>query len=233
MYDDLIIGLYGTIIIWLISMLLAILIGFLFTTGLLCQSLYIRFCVRWLVNISRGVPTSIYVIFGGLLVIKGSIGFSLPAIFPGTIEGFETIAWVICFTLAFGSSGHLAEIFVASYQSLGKPRIEQINAMGFSLTQKWLIIIRECAYIAIPPTSTRMIHHLHNTAFAGLFPVVELFGTIQASASENFRIFEITLIGCVLYILLSGLIWSIFRVSETLLAPKNSTTIFNAGNFAS
>lgn len=221
MFEGMVIGVYGTLIVWLFSALLAIVMGVIFTSGLLSENTVVKTSVTWVVNLSRGIPTSLYVIIGGLLVIKGYSNFALPAIFPGTIDGFETVAWAIIFALAFGSSGHLAEIFVASYRSLDRATLEQLSAMGFSPWRKIVIATGECAYIGIPPTSTRMIHHLHNTAFAGLFPVVELFGSIQASASSTFRVFEITLIGCVLYILISGSIWLIFRILESLLTPQN------------
>lgn len=227
MEGGLLIGLYGTVTVWIISAFLAIFMGLLFTVGILNKTHIIQVSVRWLINFSRGIPTSIYVILGGLLVIKGHSALSLPAIFPGTLDGFEPVAWAITFALAFGSAGHLAEIFVASYVSMDKARLEQLTVMGFSGIHKFMIAARECAYIAIPPTSTRMIHHLHNTAFASLFPVVELFGNIQTSASTSFKVFEITVIGCGLYILLSGSIWLVFRVFEALLSPQRGFNIFS------
>lgn len=220
MYGEMIEGLYGTVMVWCVSAVLALIAGFVLAIGLENKNWFIKTATAWIVNLSRGVPTSIYVILGGLLVMKGASDISLPAIFPGTVEGFEPIAWAITFALAFGSSGHLAEIFVASYASLGRAKLEQMDSTGFSLCQKLLLIVRECACTAFPPVSTRMIHHLHNTAFASLFPIVELFGSIQTSASTSFKVFEITLVGCLMYIILSGCIWAVFRFSETALTPQ-------------
>jgi ABC-type amino acid transport system permease subunit len=81
------------------------------------------------------------------------------------------------------------------------------------------VIARECAAIALPPVGTRLIHHLHNTAFASLFPVADLFGAIEGEASTTFRIFHAALLGCGIYVLLSGLTWLAFRWLEAAFAP--------------
>lgn len=88
------------------------------------------------------------------------------------------------------------------------------------------MLMRESAPIALAPTGSRLVHHLHNTAFAALFPVTDVFGYVQGQANATFEVFDYALLGCVVYIVLSALIWTLFRSAEASLvhgvakAPK-------------
>jgi ABC-type arginine transport system permease subunit len=66
------------------------------------------------------------------------------------------------------------------------------------------------------------VHHLHNTAFAALIPVTDLFGAIQSNATVTFKVFYYAVLGCAIYIGLSGLTWLLFRALEAVLAPPRS-----------
>jgi ABC-type arginine/histidine transport system permease subunit len=66
-----------------------------------------------------------------------------------------------------------------------------------------------------------MVHHLHNTAFAALFPVVDLFGWIQQGAYETFEVTRYVAIGAAAYIVLSLLIWGGARLLEYRLGSPN------------
>jgi ABC-type amino acid transport system permease subunit len=123
------------------------------------------------------------------------------------------------FALEVGSAGHLAEIFLAARSVLGRPRLDQAAVLGLSRLRHAALIARECAAIALPPTGTRLIHHLHNTAFAALFPIADLFGAIEGQASATFRVFHFALLGCAIYAVLSALTWLLFRLLEAAFAP--------------
>jgi ABC-type arginine/histidine transport system permease subunit len=63
------------------------------------------------------------------------------------------------------------------------------------------------------------VHHLHNTAFAALFPVADIFGVVEGRANATFRVIEVVLLGCGIYVLLSMLTWVLIRALEAVLAP--------------
>ena len=67
-----------------------------------------------------------------------------------------------------------------------------------------------------------MVHHLHNTAFAALFPVTDLFGFVQGLSSSTFRVFEFIALGCVVYVALSGAIWLASRALEAAFVPPSA-----------
>ena len=219
---DLWLAIAGTLVLWALSGTLAVLIGLILAAGSLSASSSVRLLARASVNLTRGVPTSLFVIAAGIGTMHLVSVSDLPIVFPGTTAAFQHLAWVIMLALALGSAGHLAEIFLAARSALGRPRLEQAAVLGLSPLRRAAIMARECAAIALPPTGTRLIHHLHNTAFAALFPVADLFGAIEGQASATFRVFHFALLGCAIYAALSGLTWLLFRFLEAAFAPPRA-----------
>jgi ABC-type arginine/histidine transport system permease subunit len=157
----------------------------------------------------------------GMMRISSSVP-ELPTIYPGTSAAFQHIAWGIVFALALGSAGHLAEILRAAHSTLGQFRLEEATVLGLSRFGRAKLLIRECVAVALPPTGARLVHHLHNTAFATLFPVADLFGYIQGQANATFRVLDFVLLGCLLYVTLSGFTWLLVRALEAVLAPPTA-----------
>jgi ABC-type amino acid transport system permease subunit len=65
----------------------------------------------------------------------------------------------------------------------------------------------------------RLVHHLHNTGFAALFPVTELFGGVVEMANETFEVSQAAAFGALIYIAMSQGIWLLTRALETRLRP--------------
>lgn len=212
-------GAAGTVVLWVLSAALAIAVGFLLAAGSVSEDRGIRLSARAIVNFTRGVPTSLFVIAAGLGMMRLAQAPDLPSVFPGTSSAFQHVAWGVMLSLAAGSAGHFAEIFRAAREALGRERLDEATLLGLSRLAKTTLLARECAAIALAPTGARLVHHLHNTAFAALFPVVDLFGVIQGQASITFRIFHYVLLGCAIYVVLSALIWIAVRSAEAALAP--------------
>lgn len=173
---------------------------------------------RWLsgaaTTLSRGLPTSLLVVAAGVISIRIPPQAWLPDPFPGTPDRSAPVAWAVLLALAIGSAGHFAVVFRTAYATLGRARIEQTLALGMPPVRRLALLIRESAIAAIPPTSARLVHHLHNTAFAALFPVADLFGWIENGANQTFDITHYVVVGGAAYVVLSGLIWAGFKGLE-------------------
>lgn len=216
------VGTMGTVVLWGISGALAIILGMIFAGASLSDNRSLRYVARASVNATRGVPTSVLVLVAGMGMMRATNAPDLPNIYPGTPEAFQHVAWGITLALAAGSAGHLAEIFIAARSTLGQYRLEQMTVMGLSRPARTLLVVRECAAVALPPAGARMVHHLHNTAFAALFPVTDLFGFVQGLSTSTFRVFEFIALGCVVYVALSGGIWLASRTLEAAFAPPKA-----------
>ena len=209
----------ATVVLWVLSGTLSVVLGFVLAAGLLSSHPSWRFLACAVVNVTRGVPTSLLVIFAGIGMMRFPVAPRAPTIFPGTADTFQHVAWGIALALALGSAGHLAMIFRSALLALGRYRREQAMVLGLSAYARIALLARESASIALPPTGTRLIHHLHNTAFAALFPVTDLFGYVLGQANATFRVLDFALLGAAIYVALSGLTWTLIRVLEAALAP--------------
>lgn len=214
------VAIQGTLVLWVVSGALSCLLALALTMGSLSPSGLPKAASRSVVNFTRGVPTSLFVIAAGITMFRLPAAIELPAIYPGTPDAFQHVAWGITLALALGSAGHLAEIFRSARAALGQSRLNQATVLGLSRPRRAVLLAREVAVVALAPTGTRLVHHLHNSAFAALFPVTDLFGFIQAQANATFRVLDYALLGCLVYVVLSAFVWLTFRSVEGLLAHR-------------
>ncbi len=220
--SDLWLSTAATVVLWIFSGTLSLLLGWALAAGSLSSNSLLRRAAHLCINVSRGVPTSILVIAAGIGMMHVPSAPHLPIMFPGSLIGFEHLYFAIALALAVGSSGHLAMTFRAAILALGHCRPEQAAVLGMSLFARTALLARESAAVALPPTGARLVHHLHNTAFASLFPVVELFSYIQGQSNATFRVLDFALLGCAIYVTLSSLTWVLVCVLEAALAPPAS-----------
>lgn len=210
----------GTVTLWAASSILAVTLGLALTAGSLSASGGLHAVSRAAVNLLRGVPTSLFVVTAGIVALRVPSAGMPPVVFPGTLPGFQALAWAVVLAIALGGAGHFAEIFRAARAALGHARLEQARLLGLSRPRRALLLLRETAAVALPPTGTRLVHQLHNTAFAALFPVADLFGFVQLKVNETFAVTELVLAGCLAYVALSALIWLGARAVETALLHR-------------
>lgn len=207
----------ATVTIWALSAVLALSLAVALAVGSSGTRTALRLLAHGAITVTRGVPTSLLVVGAGILALGRPSPAWLPDPFPGTPPELALVAWAVTAALALGSTGHLAVIFRTGYQSLGPARLEQATVLGLGPLRRLGLLAREAAAATLAPTGTRLVHHLHNTAFAALFPVAELFGWVQEGANTTFDIGRYTTAGIGAYVLLSLLIWALCRGVEHLL----------------
>lgn len=204
----------ATGVLWLMSGLLAVAGGVVLATASVGTRPPIQWVSNGVITLTRGVPTSLLVVAAGVAAgVTLSPGW-LPDPFPGTQRGATLVAWSVMVALALGSTGHFAVIFRTAYGALGSYRIEQARVLGLRPLARFRLMAKETGPTVIAPTGTRLVHHLHNTAFAALFPVADLFGWVQDKADSTFQVGRYTLIGVSVYVGLSALIWAGARAAE-------------------
>lgn len=204
----------ATGVLWLVSGLLALSAAVVLTIASVSTRLPVRLAGEGLITITRGVPTSLLVVAAGVAAETAPAPGWLPDPFPGTQRGVALIAWSVTIALALGSTGHLAVLFRTAYLSLGTYRIEQARVLGLQPAARFMLVAREAGPAVVAPTGARLVHHLHNTAFAALFPVADLFGWVQDQANATFRVNQYVLIGAGAYVAMSAIIWAGARAVE-------------------
>jgi ABC-type amino acid transport system permease subunit len=198
----------ATVVLWAISGTAALSLAVVLSLGSLAGAATWRRMADAAILLSRGVPTSLLVITAGLAALPHQPPDWLPNPFPGTSPGMSLLAWAVTIALAIGSAGHLAVIFRSGYRSLGAARLAQLTVLAIPTRHRIPAVAREAAAASLAPTGARMVHHLHNTAFAALFPVADLFGWIQQRSYETFEVTRYAAAGAAVYIVLSLVIWA-------------------------
>jgi ABC-type amino acid transport system permease subunit len=206
----------ATVVLWLTSGFIAATLGVILAMLSVGPGRPGRLVSGAIITLTRGVPTSLLVVTAGVAALRIPAPGWLPDPFPGTQSGVALVAWSVAVALALGSTGHLAVIFRTGYQALGAYRRDQARVLGLGPLGRFALLARETGVTVIPPTGARLVHHLHNTAFAALFPVADLFGWVQNEVNTTFEVQRYALIGATMYICLSGLIWAGTKALEFL-----------------
>jgi len=221
MPDEFLTPVLGTVVLWFLSASAAVTLAGALASASVSPRRLVRRPAEGFMLVTRGVPTSLLVIVAGLAAMPYPPPGWLPNPFPGTSSGMTLVAWAVTLALAFGSTGHLAVIFRTGYRAIGPIRLEQLRLLGLGAVDRGRIVVRESAKASLAPTGARLVHHLHNTGFAALFPVADLFGWIQQRSHETFEVSRFVAIGVTAYVVLSLLIWAVTRTLEARLgAPR-------------
>jgi ABC-type amino acid transport system permease subunit len=210
----------GTTVLWSLSGAIALVVAVVLAAGSLQRGRLPRLAAGAVITLTRGVPTSLLVVAAGIVCLTMPAPGWLPDPFPGTTHGMALVAWGVTAALAFGSTGHLAIIFASGYRLLGAARHEQARVLGLGPLRRLRLMARETAASSLAPVGARLVHHLHNTAFAALFPVADLFGWVQERANETFEIGRYATAGVAGYMVLSFSIWALCRGLEHRLRPR-------------
>tara|TARA_B100000315_G_scaffold166433_1_gene155041 strand:- start:50 stop:709 length:660 start_codon:yes stop_codon:yes gene_type:complete len=184
-------GLWITIYISVISMILALIIG-LFISILRLSKIYILVLIsRTYIEFFRGIPLFVFIIwlYYGLAMVSG-INFD-----PIT-------AGIICLSMQHG--GYLAEIYRAGIQAVAKGQWEASFSLGFSIINTFIrIIFPQAVKIIIPPTANMFIGMLKDSALVSIIGVNELMRQSQIATSLTFRPFEFYTVTALIYIILT------------------------------
>src|SRR5688572_19254440 len=110
----------STSVLWAVSGLGALVLGIALAAGGASRRPWLR-AISWLaINVTRGIPTSIVVIGAGVVGLRIAPPEGLPRLFPGTSSEFQHVGLLIASAVALGSAGHLAVIFIASRDTVGR-----------------------------------------------------------------------------------------------------------------
>ena len=159
-------GLWATIVITLLSLVLGTLLGGGIYAMTLSRRSWVRKMAQYYRLIVRGIPLLVLLLFFFYVVLSGGNGI---------------LAAVIAFGISF--SNLTCTLFQSSIETVGKDQIEAGRALGFTNLQNWLYIVRPQALKnALPAYKYQAVAMVKSTAIVGYVAVTDL-----ALATENIR----------------------------------------------
>lgn len=186
-------GIKYTIFVSLISGILALLIGTLAALARLSNYKPLRIIAGAYVEFFRNTPllVQLLIYYAGL----PNLGIDLEPITCGVLA------------LSLYTGAYITEVVRAGIQSIAKEQFEASRSLGFSPFQTMtLIILPQAVRIIIPPLGNQFINLTKNSSLLSFITIPEVFYVIYKGAVDEFRFLEFFIVGCLIYMLLVGII---------------------------
>ena len=220
---------WTTLLFFTLSAALSLIMAVFLCLGQISRFKIIRWTVVGLIELSRGVPTVVFVILlGNFGMAPYFSAFDTDTALPGVAWGFNVVAYFVILGLAFSSAGHLTYIFRAAISTISDDVWRYLNITKSRWHRAVSMIYIECAPALLPAVTARLVHHLHNTAFIAMFPITGIFGAMRSGIVETALVVEYILFSTLIYIFIGATLTVISKVI-LYLHPRPSTVDL-AGN---
>lgn len=222
-----------TLAISLVSTVLAIIFGLVGTWGRLSPSAVIRWIAIVYVEVVRGTPTLVQLLFWsfGIGTFLSGLGFDPHRIVFGIMTVLQNNSLVSpvfnlifygVIGLSFNYGAYLTEVFRAGIESVSRGQTEAALSLGLSSSQTMLhVVMPQAIRITIPPFTNYFITLIQDSALLSTIGVVELqqvvssFAYPQTDANTKFLLF---VLGALLYLVLCYPLTLLARYLERRLA---------------
>lgn len=201
-------GLWITIEVVSISLVIAMLIGLVFGLWSTSFNKLLRSLAFAYIDLIRGTPllVQIFFIYFGLPV---ALGIKIPALAAGIIA------------ISLNAGAYIAEIFRAGIQSIDNGQMEAARSLGLTHTQAMrLVILPQAVRRMMPAFVNQFIISLKDTSLLSVIGIQELTQSGEIIISSNFRAFEIWGTVGVLYFVIIYLLTRLSRVLERRMGSR-------------
>ena len=186
-YPRLLQGLWMTIELTLVSLLIAAVLGLLFGLLSVSRTTFLRGISRVYIDIIRGTPLIVQVFF---------IYFGIPSALNMRLDAF--IAGVIALSLNAGA--YTAEIVRGGIQSIDKGQMEAARSLGLPYTMAMRrVVLHQAIKTMIPAIVNQCIITLKDSSLVSVIGLAELTQTGRLIIANNFESLKMWIIIGVMY----------------------------------
>ena len=218
-------GIWVTVYVTLISYGLACLIGLGLALGQLSRWIVLRQASRLYVEVMRGVPIMVLLLYVAFVLSPGLVGLwnavtGRLGLEPALGRDFPLI-WraVIALTLAYAS--FLAEVFRAGLVSVDKGQIEAAEALGLSRWQRFQHIVFPQAFRTIlPPLGNDFVAMIKDSSLVSVVGVADITQLGKTWAAGNYRYLETYNVMALIYLTMTICLSLALRRLEQRLRAK-------------
>lgn len=199
--DLLLLGLWWTVVLSALSMVLSVALGAVFAVARLSSWAALRWPVQGFSWLFMGTPLllQLYFVYFGL----AELGLNLSAFTAG----------VIALSLHFAV--YNADIIRAGIQAVPSGQYQAARSLGLSHLQVMArVVVPQAMANVTPALGNMMIALLKESALVSAIGVMELTMSAQRAISQTFRPFEFFLAAAVLYYVLNLVLQQVIRLIE-------------------
>jgi His/Glu/Gln/Arg/opine family amino acid ABC transporter permease subunit len=188
-------GVRITLFVTVIAFTGASLLGLGIATASLSRNVVLRQVARFYVEIVRGVPILVLLLYIAFVVAPGIVAAwnwlaGRVGLEPLTTRDFPLL-WRAILALTIGYSAFLAEVFRAGLQSIERGQIEAAEALGLSGWQRFRHIVFPQAFRRIlPPLGNDFVAMIKDSSLVSVLGVLDVTQIGKVTAAGNFRYFE-------------------------------------------
>ena len=173
----------------------------------------INFILLCYIEIFRGTPMIVQamVIFYGVAMVYN---IHLSTFFAGI------------FIVSINTGAYMSEIVRGGILSIDQGQFEAAHSIGMTHFQTMTnIILPQAVRNILPATSNEFVINIKDTSVLNVIGVTELFFMSKSAAGNNFRYFEVFLITCSVYFVMTFTVTRILRFFEMKLDGPSVYTI--------
>ncbi|MBD8005756.1 amino acid ABC transporter permease [Bacillus norwichensis] len=199
---DLTKGLYYTLLISVVGLLIGFALGALFGIGRVAKNKFFYVISTLYVEVIRGTPVLVQAIW---------IFFALPLVIGKNLDSITAGIIVI----AVNSGAYIAEIVRGAVQSIDKGQMEAGRSLGLNHQQTMLHIIWPQAFKRmIPPLGNQFIISIKDTSLLSVILVPELIFQGRLIAANHFNAVEIYTTVALFYLVITFSLSMVLRFFE-------------------
>jgi His/Glu/Gln/Arg/opine family amino acid ABC transporter permease subunit len=218
-------GIGITIFVTLVAFAMASGLGLLLAVGSLSRSLVLRQMARFYIEIVRGVPILVLLLYVAFVIAPGMVvAWNWATAWLG-VEPIRTrdfpLLWRAILALAIGYSAFIAEVFRAGLQSVDRGQIEAANALGLSPWLRFRLVVFPQAFRTIlPPLGNDFVAMVKDSSLVSVLGVMDVTQLGKVTAAGNFRYFETYNVVALIYLLMTITLSLLLRRLEARLRAR-------------
>jgi His/Glu/Gln/Arg/opine family amino acid ABC transporter permease subunit len=213
-----------TVFVTLVSFALASALGLLLALGASSRWLVVRQVTRFYVEIVRGIPIIVlllyvaFVIVPGLIELRNWLG-GLVGLDPIRTRAFPLL-WRAIIALMIAYSAFISEVFRAGLQSVDRGQIEAAMTLGLNRWQRFrFVVFPQAIRTILPPLGNDFVALVKDSSLVSVLGVLDITQLGKVTAASNFRYFETYNVVALIYLTMTiGLSLVLRRLERRLKA---------------
>lgn len=211
-------GLWMTIKLSLICLVLSVVIGLIGAWLQGAHSLLLRFTVQGYIQFFRNTPPLVQMYFfffalGSLMPqVRNEYGFMEPM--------FSNYTWAII-SLSFFAGAFNVEIFRSGVEAVPKSTVEAAEALGYTRLQAYTHVVLPLALrVCVPALSNNLVNLVKTTTLAYAIAVPEMLYVANQIWSDAVNVPEMMTFLLLAYVALVGLlVWVMRKWEQSMILP--------------
>jgi polar amino acid transport system permease protein len=202
-------GLYLTLELTVLAMLIGIVLGVILAVMRRSQSRLLTSTAWTYTWFFRGTPVLVQLFFWfNINALFKTITIGLPFL-PVTFLHLNLIAILTPFraamvALGLNEAAYFSEIARAGLLSVDEGQIEAATSIGMTRGQSLrLVVLPQAMRVIIPPTGNEVISMLKTTSLASTIGVIELLGAVTNISAANFEVMPLLIVASLWYLIVT------------------------------